>query len=106
MWRNSTLRSLAVPTRRCMMPDTILKVCAQVGGPDGPVVEVTGRDAWALQMLIETGERGVTPVETPGPRWSGYVFKLRRLGIIIETVHEQHGGHSRVGTPATSCARW
>jgi hypothetical protein len=28
----------------------------------------------------------------PGPRWSGYVFKLRRLGILIETLHEQHGG--------------
>lgn len=60
--------------------------------PDGVQHRVKGRDAWALLELHRAGARGVTPIDTPGPRWSGYVFKLRRLGLVIETAHEQHGG--------------
>jgi hypothetical protein len=60
--------------------------------PDGGVHEVVGRDAWALQNLLRAGERGCTPIDTPGPRWSHYVLKLRRAGFIIETVDENHGG--------------
>ncbi len=55
-------------------------------------MELVGRDAWALQMLIRAGERGVTPIEVPGPRWSAYVYKLRKRGILIETLDEEHGG--------------
>jgi hypothetical protein len=60
--------------------------------PDGGVHEVIGRDAWALKNLMEAGKRGCTPIDHPGPRWSHYVFKLRGMGFIIETVHEDHGG--------------
>ncbi len=60
--------------------------------PDGPTITVIGRDAWALQRLIEAGKAGVTPLDTPGPRWSGYVHKLRKAGLVIETIHEGHGG--------------
>ena len=60
--------------------------------PDGPTITVIGRDAWALQCLVDSGERGVTPLDTPGPRWSGYVHNLRKAGLVIETVHEGHGG--------------
>jgi len=55
-------------------------------------VIVKGRDRWALECLIAAGERGCTPIDTPGPRWSGYVFNLRDLGIQIETVTEPHSG--------------
>jgi hypothetical protein len=51
-----------------------------------------GRDAWALSELIAAGSDGCTPIERPGPRWSGYVLKLRKLGLDIETVNEMHGG--------------
>lgn len=60
--------------------------------PDGAVQEVIGRDAWALKNLIAAGKRGCTPIDHPGPRWSHYVYKLRGMGFIIETVHEEHGG--------------
>jgi len=60
--------------------------------PDGQTVRVVGRDAWALRNLIRAGRRGCTPIETPGPRWSHYVFKLRRAGFVIETIDEPHGG--------------
>lgn len=59
--------------------------------PDGMAQTVSGRDAWALQRLLDHPE-GVTPIHVPGPRWSGYVFNLRALGVLIETVHEKHGG--------------
>jgi hypothetical protein len=53
---------------------------------------VKGRDAWALAELLAAGARGVTPIANPGPRWSAYVRKLRKVGVAIETVHEEHGG--------------
>lgn len=52
----------------------------------------TGRVAWALAELVRAGERGCTPIDHPGPRWSAYVFKLRAAGLDIETRHEMHGG--------------
>jgi hypothetical protein len=51
-----------------------------------------GRMAWAMGQLISAGASGCTPITHPGPRWSDYVFKLRREGVSIETVHETHGG--------------
>lgn len=68
-----------------------LRILARIE-PDGGAHEVIGRDAWALTNLIRAGERGCTPIDTPGPRWSHYVFKLRRAGFVIETIHEDHGG--------------
>ena len=55
-------------------------------------VEVNGRDEWALRALITVGPKGCTPLETPGPRWSGYVHNLRRMGVEIETRMERHKG--------------
>ena len=61
--------------------------------PDGLPFTVRGRDAWALSELVKAGPRGCTPIENPGPRWSGYVFNLKRnYGLAIETLHEPHGG--------------
>lgn len=53
---------------------------------------VIGRDAWALQELMSGGERGCTPIENPGPRWSGYVHNLRQMGFRIDTIREPHSG--------------
>lgn len=55
-------------------------------------VSLKGREAWALDQLIEAGAKGCTPITHPAPRWSGYVFDLRGHGIPIETIHEKHGG--------------
>lgn len=59
---------------------------------DGTRLNFKGRDAWALQELVTAGDRGLTPLDVPGPRWSAYVHKLRRAGLDVETVHEEHGG--------------
>jgi hypothetical protein len=60
---------------------------------DGTTVSVAGRDAWALHELIRAGAKGCTPITHPGPRWSSYVFKLRRVhSLNVETVDETHGG--------------
>jgi hypothetical protein len=60
---------------------------------DGHFKTIRGRDAWALYELIAAGNRGVTPIERPAPRWSHYCWKLRRrAGIAIETIDEPHGG--------------
>ena len=46
-----------------------------------------------MVQLVEAGAKGVTPISRPAPRWSGYVFDLRELGIPIETIMEPHEGN-------------
>lgn len=61
--------------------------------PDGQAFTVKGRDAWALLELLKAGANGCTPIDNPGPRWSGYVFNLKHShGLDIETRHEPHRG--------------
>ena len=53
---------------------------------------VRGRDAWALRKLVDAGKHGISPIETPGPRWSSYIHRLRRMSLEIETLYEWHDG--------------
>jgi hypothetical protein len=55
-------------------------------------LEAVGRDAWALLSLHGAGTTGCTPIDHPGPRWSHYVWKLRQMGLAIETIDEAHDG--------------
>jgi hypothetical protein len=59
---------------------------------DGRVVVVQGRAGWALNQLIAAGDAGCSVFDCPAPRWSSYVHRLRKLGIVIDTVREPHGG--------------
>lgn len=54
--------------------------------------EFRGRAAWALDCLVTSGDAGCTPLEHVGPRWSHYIFLLRRAGLTVETIQERHGG--------------
>ena len=61
---------------------------------DGQAFTVHGRDAWALLQLVAAGPKGCTPIDNPGPRWSGYVFNLKHnQGLAIVTHHEAHRGN-------------
>ena len=64
------------------------------GSPAAPDRECTlvGRIAFGLRKLILAGERGLTAIERPAYRWSDYVFKLRGVGIVVETIREPHDG--------------
>ncbi len=55
-------------------------------------ITVSGRERWALESLMRANEKGCTPIDTPGPRWSAYVFDLRQVGVEIETQTEPHQG--------------
>lgn len=62
-------------------------------GENVRTITPAGRDAWALGELISAGTAGCTPIDHPGPRWSGYIFKLKRIhSLNIETITEMHGG--------------
>ena len=65
-----------------------------VRGADGSVqlLELDGQEEWALSHLLAAGATGCTPISHPGPRWSDYVFKLRRRGVDIATLTEHHDG--------------
>ena len=69
-----------------------ITVAVRVGAKDGPRVMLLGRNAWAVLQLIAAGPQGVTPIEHVGPRWSAYVYKLRKAGIAVVTIRETHGG--------------
>lgn len=53
---------------------------------------ISGRDRWTLEQLRQAWARGCTPIHSPAPRWSAYIFNLRKLGVEIETITEAHGG--------------
>ena len=55
-------------------------------------ITVSGRDRWALETLMRAGPKGCTPITRPAPRWSAYVFNLRKLGVEIVTHTEPHEG--------------
>jgi hypothetical protein len=80
----------------------VVEITASVDGK--PAQTFFGRRAWALHHLVEAGDAGCTPITTPGPRWSDYVFKLRRDGVSVETLDEKHGG-SFSGLHARYCLR-
>ncbi len=61
------------------------------GSDNATTITVSGRERWALECLIAAGSRGCTPIDTPGPRWSAYVFDLRGRGLEIQTLNEPHG---------------
>jgi hypothetical protein len=57
------------------------------------IIVKTARKIWALDELMQAGETGCTPIDNPAPRWSGYIYKLKRNhGLSIETINEPHGG--------------
>jgi winged helix domain-containing protein len=75
---------------------------------DGRTLSFVGREAWCLRRLHNAGAKGLTTIDHPAPRWSHYVFKLRRAGLIISTDFENHGGtfpghhgRYRLETPVT-----
>lgn len=72
-------------------PDSNPVVSVQVGIGNG-VLTISGREGWALHALIKSGTEGVTPLTWNGPRWSDYVHKLRRRGLNVETIREDHAG--------------
>lgn len=75
------------------MAATFLRAAVVDGNGTTRPIGVSGRNAWALAHLIRNGERGCTPIDVPGPRWSAYVHKLRHeYGLDIETIDEPHGG--------------
>lgn len=53
---------------------------------------LAGRNLWAMKQLIRAGRKGCTPINNPAPRWSAYVYNLRKFGVAIETVTEKHAG--------------
>jgi hypothetical protein len=82
--------SIAKSEARRKDSGTVFEV-TPTGGEPFPLT-VKGRPKWALKALIEAGARGITSLENPAPRWSGYIHLLRGMGVPIETQHEPHGG--------------
>lgn len=69
---------------------TMLTLKVQIDARNAVVV--AGRAAWALLELLTAGHTGCTYINNPAPRWSSYIHKLRKLGAIIDTLQEAHGG--------------
>jgi hypothetical protein len=72
------------------MMSCVLSLKAHIPGKG--VVVIHGRAAWALLELLAAGSTGCTYIDHPAPRWSSYVYRLRKLGIAIDTKREAHSG--------------
>jgi hypothetical protein len=77
--------------------------------PDGVPITVRGREAQALDLLINAGPHGVTSGEASPLGWarrtSHYVYRLRALGVPIVTVMED-ASDARVGRYSFSGPLW
>jgi hypothetical protein len=81
------------------MADTY-RIQVEIETKTGPRIAVLeGRVAWALRQLTDAGTHGLTALECPALRWSGYVHRLRCAGFDIETQREPNAGPFR-GTHA------
>ena len=70
-----------------------MKINATLPGGECPrTLELNGRLGWTMYQLVSAGARGVTALEHPALRWSGYIHTLRNMGIPIETEMEEHDG--------------
>jgi hypothetical protein len=81
-------------------PPGKLRIQLRLDGDTPRDLAFEGRDAWALILLLNAGEKGCTRIDAPGPRWSHFVWKLRRSGLVVETINEAHcapfaGHHAR-----------
>lgn len=64
-----------------------------IRGDDTPSkFKLAGRNGWALAQLVRAGRAGITPLTHPAPRWSAYVHNLRKMGLVIDTLTEEHEG--------------
>ena len=84
------LEAQATPVHFASSAAPVIEVIASVDGT--PPQKFVGRVAWALHELVQAGAGGCTPITHPGPRWSDYVHKARKAGVLIETIDEGHGG--------------
>lgn len=60
--------------------------------PDGAPITIVGRNADTLEKLLAAGKHGLTTIEYPAPRVAHYIYRLRGMGFVIETIDEAHGG--------------
>jgi hypothetical protein len=60
--------------------------------PTERTLRAVGRYAWTLLHLWNAGAVGITTIDRPAPRWSEYIFGLRKLGLNILTQYEKHEG--------------
>lgn len=63
---------------------------------------IEGRELWAMENLMRAGEKGCTPISNPGPRWSAYVHKLRKMGVPLKPGTKRTADHIPATMPATS----
>src|ERR671916_212814 len=84
------LEAQATPAHFASSAAPVIELLASVDGKTPQ--KFIGRVAWALHELVQAGDGGCTPITHPGPRWSDYVHKARKAGVLIETIDEGHGG--------------
>lgn len=88
-----------------------MKIDVTLEGGDCPrSFKLSGRLGWMMYQLFCAGPRGVTTLERPALRLSGYVHQLRKKGICILTEMERHDGaysghHARYRLGSTAVVR-
>jgi hypothetical protein len=77
------------------MKATRISVRVALVSDDGErIIEAHGQEARALVALVSAGRRGVTAAEVSSwaYRFAAYCYELRRKGLNIVTIREEHPG--------------
>lgn len=53
---------------------------------------LTARAEFFLEELLGAGDEGITTIGYPGVRVGDAIYKLRKAGVAVDTVYEEHGG--------------
>ncbi len=60
--------------------------------PDTIPLNLTKRAEFFLEEMLAAGSEGITTIDYPGVRVGDAIHKLRKAGVDVQTVYEQHGG--------------
>lgn len=70
------------------------------------LAELSGRDAWAPNELVDAGAAGFAPVTHPGPCWSGCVHRLRHQRGLAPSRQSTNRTRGRSGALTHATCFW
>ena len=76
-----------------VVANSLLDLMADRHPPAAPLpLKLTKRAEFFLEELLAAGSEGITTIDYPGVRVGDAIFKLRKAGVVVDTVYEEHGG--------------
>lgn len=79
---------------------------AENGAGEISFLELSGSDAWAPNELVDAEAAGFAPITHPGPRWRGYVDRLRHQRGLVPSRQSTKRTRGRSGALTHATCFW